>query len=230
MRRFDLVVFDWDGTLVDSTGAIVEAIQAAAVDLGLPMPTREQASWVIGLGLLQAVSHACPTIQRDQIAAFVERYRFHYLRRDGELQMFAGVPALLQRLDAAGVPIAVATGKSRVGLNRALERTGLGRLFATTRCADEGAPKPDPWMLRDICDELGVPAPRAVMVGDTTHDVQMAQSAGAASVGVLYGAHDRATLAAAQPDALAESVPDVERWLRERLALQPLASGDAAGG
>jgi phosphoglycolate phosphatase len=219
MRRFDLVVFDWDGTIVDSTSAIVEAIQAAAVDLGLPMPTREQASWVIGLGLMQAIYHACPTIARNQIASFVDRYRVHYLRRDGELRVFEGIPALLAGLGDADVPIAVATGKSRVGLDRALAQTGLARVFVTTRCADEGEPKPAPWMLLDICEELGVDPARAVIIGDTSHDVEMAHSAGAASVAVLYGAHDLPTLQAARPHALAATVSEVDRWLRRSLAL-----------
>lgn len=219
MRDFELVVFDWDGTIVDSTGAIVEAIQAAAVDLGLPMPSRERASWVIGLGLVDAIAHACPTLERERVADFVDRYRVHYLRRDRDLLLFEHVRPMLARFDAAGVPLAVATGKSRVGLNRALEQTGFQRLFTTTRCADEGEPKPHPWMLNDICEELDIEPARVVMVGDTTHDIEMAHAAGAASIGVSYGAHDIETLQAASPHALVGSVPELERWLAPRIGL-----------
>lgn len=215
MSRFDLVVWDWDGTIVDSIGAVTDAIVGAAADLALPVPTRDQARWVIGLGLLDAIHHAVPSIRRDQIPAFIERYRVHYLRRDAELPVFDGVDSLLRGLDAAGVPLAVATGKSRVGLNRALVQTGLAPRFAATRCADEGAPKPDPWMLRDLSATLQVEPRRMVMIGDTTHDLQMARAAGAAAVAVLYGAHDARSLRDARPDAVAESVPELADWLAD---------------
>jgi phosphoglycolate phosphatase len=213
MRRFDLVVWDWDGTVVDSTGAIADAIIGAAGDLGLPAPSEHDARWVIGMGLLEAIHHAVPAIRREQVPAFVERYRVHYLRRDATLKVFEGIPELLRGLDAAGVPLAVATGKSRAGLNRALAQTGLGRRFAATRCADEGAPKPDPWMLRDLGETLMTPTDRMVMIGDTTHDVGMAQAAGSASVAVLYGAHEPDTLRAIGPDALLGSVGELADWL-----------------
>ena len=213
MRRFDLVVWDWDGTIVDSTAAIADAITGAAADLGLPIPTAAQARWVIGMGLLEAIHHAVPAIRREQVPAFLERYRAHYLRRDPELKVFDGIPEILRGLDAAGVPLAVATGKSRVGLNRALVQTGLGPRFLSTRCADEGAPKPDPWMLQDLSEVLQIPTRRMVMVGDTTHDVGMARAAGAASVAVLYGAHDPESLAASEPEATVASVSELAEWL-----------------
>lgn len=213
MRRFDLVVWDWDGTVVDSTAAIADAITGAAADLGLPVPTPAQARWVIGMGLLEAIHHAVPAIRREQVPAFLERYRAHYLRRDPELAVFDGIAEILRGLDAAGVPLAVATGKSRVGLNRALVQTGLGPRFLATRCADEGAPKPDPWMLRDLSEVLQIPTERMVMIGDTTHDVGMAQAAGAASVAVLYGAHDPESLSEIGPDAIVASVPELADWL-----------------
>jgi len=229
MRRFDLVVWDWDGTVVDSTGAIADAIIGAAGDLGLPVPSEHDARWVIGMGLLEAIHHAVPAIRREQVPAFVERYRVHYLRRDATLKVFEGIPELLRGLDAAGVPLAVATGKSRVGLNRALAQTGLGRRFAATRCADEGAPKPDPWMLRDLGETLMTPTDRMVMIGDTTHDVGMAQAAGSASVAVLYGAHEPDALRAIGPDALLGSVGELADWLAaaccvERSLLGPVSA------
>jgi phosphoglycolate phosphatase len=220
MRRFDLVVWDWDGTVVDSTGAIADAIVGAAADLGLPVPTEHEARWVIGMGLLEAIHHAVPAIRREQVPAFVERYRVHYLRRDATLKMFDGIPELLRGLDAAGVPLAVATGKSRAGLNRALVQTGLGPRFAATRCADEGAPKPDPWMLRDLGETLMTPTDRMVMIGDTTHDVGMAQSAGASSVAVLYGAHEPDALRASAPDALIGSVGELADWLADACGVE----------
>jgi phosphoglycolate phosphatase len=220
MRRFDLVVWDWDGTIADSIGAVADAIIGAATDLDLPVPTVHQARWVIGLGLLEAIHHAVPAIRREQVPAFIERYRVHYLKRDAELKVFEGIPELLRGLDACGVPLAVATGKSRAGLNRALVQTGLGPRFTLTRCADEGVPKPDPWMLRDLGEVLQVAPERMVMIGDTTHDVAMARSAGAASVAVLYGAHDPQALRESAPGAIVGSVAELADWLAQTCAVE----------
>jgi len=229
MRRFDLVVWDWDGTIVDSIGAVTDAIRGAAADLGLPVPEPERARWVIGMGLLEAIHHAVPSIRHEQVPAFIERYRVHYLRRDAELQVFDGVVDLLRGLDAAGLMLAVATGKSRVGLNRALVYTGLGPRFVATRCADEGAPKPDPWMLRDLSETLMVEPGRMVMIGDTTHDLSMARSAGAAAVAVLYGAHEPDALRAAGPDAALGSVVALADWLAGVCAVDRALLGPSGG-
>ena len=227
MRRFELVVWDWDGTIIDSIGAVSDAIIGAAADLELPVPTPQQARWVIGLGLLEAIHHAVPAIRREQVPAFIERYRVHYLRRDAELKVFEGIPELLRGLDAAGVPLAVATGKSRAGLNRALLTTGLGPRFIATRCADEGVPKPDPWMLRDLGETLQIDPARMVMIGDTTHDIGMAKAAGASSVAVLYGAHDPDALHAIAPDAIVQSVPALADWLAGACQVAPECLGGA---
>lgn len=200
----DLVVFDFDGTLFDSTHAIALAIRAAAVDLGLPEPTHERASHVIGLGLADALRHAVPTLAPEQVPAYVERYRYHWFRRQGALVPFEGIEPLLDELAGWDVPLAIATGKSRIGLNRALEQIAWSRRFVTTRCADEGEPKPHPWMLIDIGAETGIPPARMVMVGDTTHDLEMAHSAGAPAVAVTYGAHSADQLRAAEPAAMAD--------------------------
>ena len=217
-RRYRLVVFDWDGTLVDSTAAIVHAIRASAADLGLPVPSREQASHVIGLGLLDAIHRAVPSIEREQVPLYVQRYRYHYLKEDAALEAFEGVPALLDELADAGAWLAVATGKSRVGLNRALDQMGWTGRFLTTRCADEGIPKPDPWMLRDICEELGLEAAEALMIGDTTHDLGMARAAGSDAVAVTYGAHPREELAREPALAVVDSVAELRDallgWIR----------------
>lgn len=230
MRRFDLIVWDWDGTIVDSVGAVTDAIVGAAADLGLPTPPRERARWVIGLGLLEAIRHAVPSIRREQVPAFVDRYRVHFLRRDGELPVFSGIAELLRGLDASGVPLAVATGKSRAGLNRALAQTGLGPRFVATRCADEGAPKPDPWMLRDLAESLGTEPSRMVMIGDTTHDLEMARAAGTSAVAVLYGAHDADALRAACPDAAVASVAVLADWLADQCGLPRPLLGPLPGG
>lgn len=218
MARFELVVFDWDGTLMDSTAAIVEAIQRAAADLSLPVPNARQAAYVIGLGLHDALRHAVPELQPTMLPAFVERYRHHYLRRDAQLGLFAGVREMLGWLRSHSTVVsAVATGKSRIGLERAFDATGLRSMFVASRCADEGLPKPDPWMLRDLCEQLAVPPERAVMIGDTTHDLDMAHAAGAQGVGVTYGAHQPDALSARRPIALLGSVSQLHDWLREQL-------------
>ncbi|MCD6733275.1 MAG: HAD-IA family hydrolase [Burkholderiaceae bacterium] len=216
-QRFRLVVFDWDGTLIDSTAAIVHAIRASAADLGLPVPTREQASHVIGLGLFEAIRAAVPTIDRDRMPAYIERYRHYYLRRDPDLAPFDGVPQLLSELADSGAWLAVATGKSRVGLNRALDQMGWTARFLTTRCADEGAPKPDPWMLRDIGDELGIDPSAMVMVGDTTHDLGMARAAGASAIAVAYGAHPREALETEPALAIVDTVSELREMLLARV-------------
>ena len=194
MSAFDLLVFDWDGTLFDSTGAIVEAMQLASGDVGLPVPTRQAASYVIGLGLSDALRHAIPQIKPEQVPRLIERYRHHYSIRSGQIILFEGIRDLIVQLHAKGVRLAVATGKSRVGLNEALRQSGLGAYFEATRCADEGMPKPDPWMLNDLGLETGVDPSRMLMIGDTTHDLDLARNAGSEFCGVTYGAHDAQAL------------------------------------
>jgi phosphoglycolate phosphatase len=139
------------------------------------------------------------------------------LRRDAQLEPFEGVPQLLGELADNGAWLAVATGKSRAGLNRALDQMGWTGRFLTTRCADEGAPKPDPWMLRDICDELGLGVSEALMVGDTTHDLGMARAAGAAAIAVTYGAHPREALEAEPALAVVDSVVELREALLARV-------------
>jgi phosphoglycolate phosphatase len=214
---YELVVFDWDGTMVDSTRAITDSMREAAKDLGLPVPSVERARHVIGMGLLEAIHYAVPGIERAALPKFVERYRAHYLQEDAFLKPFDGIPALLQELEDAGVMLAIATGKSRAGLDRALTRTGWGRHFMATRTGDEGAPKPDPWMLADLCSVLSTPPERVVMIGDTTHDLGMARAAGTAAVAVTYGAHPEAELRAMSPAACVHTVSELREWLLPRL-------------
>ncbi len=213
LDRFDLVVFDWDGTLSDSPAAIVRAIQDAAADLGLPVPDDATASHVIGLGLHEALARAVPDLPPARVAEYSARYRVHYLAREDQLTLFPGARELIAALRGAGVPLAIATGKSRHGLQRALRQVGLADAFEATRCADQTHPKPHPAMLLELTAELMVEPARTLMVGDTTHDLQMAAAAGTASVGLTQGAHPSEALAACAPTMLFDSLADLHRWL-----------------
>ncbi len=214
-KQFDLIVFDWDGTLMDSTATIVASMQAAARDLGLPVPDVRAASYVIGLGLQDAMQRAMPDLDPTAYPRMVERYRHHYLSQDHSLTLFDGVRDMLADLAAQGYFLAVATGKSRVGLNRALNTAGLMSVFDSTRCADETFSKPHPAMLQEITRELGQDLRRTVMIGDTTHDLQMAGNAGAAAISVHFGAHPREELLAMSPMFGADSIPELHAWLSE---------------
>ncbi len=213
LRQFDLVVFDWDGTLMDSTVAIVRSIQAAAVDLGLPEPPQERARHVIGLGLGDALRHVVPELDAVQATQFAARYRHHYFTYEDQLGLYAGAHELLKAIADSGVGLAVATGKSRLGLVRALKATGLESRFAATRCADQTHSKPHPAMLQELMQELQTTPERTLMVGDTTHDLTMARAAGTPAVGITHGAHTVDQLRALAPAALVNSLPELEQWL-----------------
>jgi len=215
-KQFDLIVFDWDGTLMDSTATIVKSIQAAARDIGLPVPSREAAAHVIGLGLTEAMQTVLgPDLEPKMYQRMVERYRHHYLTKDEELTLFDGVEDMLHELSQQGYFLAVATGKSRVGLNRALNAAKLLSTFDATRCADETFSKPHPAMLQELTRELGQDLKRTVMIGDTTHDLLMAQNAGSAGIAVEYGAHPVDQLTACRPVFSAKTVPELHQWLNE---------------
>lgn len=211
-RHYELVIFDWDGTLMDSAGAIVYALQAAAVDIGVEPPSEAAARHIIGLGLGDALRHALPNLPEASYGALSERYRRHYLSRDNELVLFDGVQALLDGLAEAQIPLAIATGKSRAGLDRALALTGIGPRFLASRCADECHSKPHPQMLEELMDEFGVMPDRVVMIGDTSHDLNMARNARVDGVAVTYGAHPAESLLALQPVFCADSVAALHAW------------------
>jgi len=213
-KRFDLLVFDWDGTLMDSAAAIVHAIQSAARDLGVEAPPEARARHVIGLGLSDALRHAVPDLPETRYPERVERYRHHYLSRDRELTLFAGAGELIADLAAAGFMLAVATGKSRLGLDRALAVSGLGPYFHDSRCADECHSKPHPQMLEELMLAFAVAPERTLMIGDTTHDLQMAKNAGVASLAVAYGAHPPEALDALEPLARLHAVAELRQWLQ----------------
>ena len=211
--NFDLVVFDWDGTLFDSTALIARCIQDACADLGIPVPSDERASYVIGMGLIQALEYAAPDLPRDRYPALGERYRHHYFARQHEIVFFEGTLPMLQALKTRGHLLAVATGKSRRGLDDALNASALHGLFDATRTADETASKPDPRMLVELMDEFQVVPERTLMIGDTTHDLQLARNAGTASVGVSFGAHDAATFDGYGTRHVAQTTADLHAWL-----------------
>ena len=212
-RQFDLIAFDWDGTLFDSTQIIVRCIQAAVKDVGGTVPTDEAAGYVIGLGLAQALAHAAPDVPKDKYPLLGERYRHHYQLHAHDLSLFEGVLPLLAELKARGYLLAVATGKSRHGLDESLQTSQLKGVFDASRTADKTAGKPDPKMLHELMSQLGTAAPRTLMVGDTTHDLQMALNAGCPSLGVSYGAHEPSAFAALKPLYIAHSVRDMRDWL-----------------
>ena len=212
-RNFDLIAFDWDGTLFDSTQIIVRCIQAAVRDVGGTVPTDKAAGYVIGLGLMQALAHAAPDVPQDKYPALGERYRHHYQAHANDLSLFVGVLPLLEALKARGHLLAVATGKSRHGLDESLHSVELKGMFDGSRTADKTAGKPDPRMLHELMAEFGVAPERVLMVGDTTHDLQMALNAGCPSVGVSYGAHEPDAFVALRPRFVAHSVQDLHDWL-----------------
>lgn len=214
-RRFDLLVFDWDGTLVDSTAHIVHSIRSACADLALPVPLPKDASHVIGLGLHDALAYVLPGLDESRYLEVADRYRFHFLQGDQHVAAFSGVINGLAQLENEGFMLAVATGKSRRGLDRSLDVLALGSRFVATRCADEGLPKPNPDMLQHLMRDQGVHARRTLMIGDTTHDLQMAINAGTAAVAVAYGAHPREALEQLAPLACLNSFGDLLLWLNE---------------
>ena len=213
-RTFELVVFDWDGTLMDSESRIVTCMQRAASQVGVAVPDNAAARDVIGLGLIEAVQRLFPVADAPAVAALVDAYRAHWLGDEVvPAPMFAGAGEMIERLFDAGVLLAVATGKSRRGLDKALEESGLGRFFHATRCADEAFSKPHPQMLQDILTDLDTTAGRAVMVGDTEYDMQMARNAGVSAVAVSHGVHAPSRLLANGADACFDDLFQLSDWL-----------------
>ena len=212
-RRFDLIAFDWDGTLFDSTKIIVRCIQRAVVDVGGAMPSDKDASYVIGMGLMQALAHAAPDVPKEKYPELGARYRHHYTAHQNDIALFDGVLALLEELKARHHWLAVATGKSRRGLDEALGSVQLKGMFDGSRTADETAGKPHPMMLHELMSEFGTEPQRTLMIGDTTHDLQMAVNAGCASVGVSYGAHEPGDFHALKPLFVAHTVAELRAWL-----------------
>ena len=211
--NFDLIAFDWDGTLFDSTQIIVRSIQLAVADVGGTVPSNEAASYVIGLGLMEALAHAAPDVPQARYPELGKRYRHHYAVHQNDITLFEGVVPLLLDLKERGHLLTVATGKSRRGLDEALQAVELKGCFDSSRTADETAGKPHPRMLHELMSEFGVKPERTLMIGDTTHDLQMALNAGCASVGVSYGAQEPSAFEPLKPRVVAHSVQELQRWL-----------------
>ncbi|MGY8624684.1 HAD-IA family hydrolase [Chromobacterium violaceum] len=217
MREYDLVVFDWDGTLMDSTAHIVNAIQQACRDLALPVPGREAASHVIGLRLAEAMQQFCPPDQATRLPNLVDAFRRRYQADLDRVTLFDAARDTLEAIRASGAFVAIATGSSRAGLDRALAAAGIGELFDATRTVDECHSKPHPDMLLQLTAYFGVECRRAVMVGDTSHDLLMALNAGSHGVGISHGAHGSEELTRCQPRAIVHSLPELSSWLLPRL-------------
>jgi len=213
VSRHELVVFDWDGTLMDSTHVIAASLRAACADVGIAVPSEADARYVIGLGLEDTFNRVAPTLDADGRRRLSERYRHHFLAREGEAPLYEGVVEMLSDLHSRGRRLAVATGKARRGLERALDATGLRRWFEATRCADEGFAKPHPDMLLMLLDITGVTPGQAVMVGDTTHDLELAANAGIDAVAVSYGAHPTDLLETRPAMARCDTVRELHEWL-----------------
>lgn len=212
-KRFELLVFDWDGTLMDSADVIVASVQGAFRDLGYAPPAAEAARHIIGLGLTEAIQALHPGLDSITHERLAERYRHHFIGRDQAIPLFDGVGDGIRALRDAGFTLAVATGKSRRGLDRVLRSSGLGTYFHASRCADECFSKPHPQMLLELLEETGVAPERALMIGDTAHDLQMARNANVAAIGVAYGAHPREALLEHAPLALFDDYGALQRWL-----------------
>ena len=211
--RYPLIVFDWDGTLFDSAGNIVISIQAAVADMGAKVPSDAAARHVIGLDLQTALQTVAPELPLHRLPLLAQAYREHYRTRQHEITLFPGIADMLHALKARGHLLAIATGKSRTGLNEALHSVGLQSMFDATRTADQTAGKPDPLMLNELMDELNTAPVQTLMVGDTTHDLLMAHHAACPAVAVTYGAHDSCGLANMRPVHIAASVSELHQWL-----------------
>lgn len=212
-----VVIFDWDGTLIDSAGKIISCMQQAARDADLVPPADESVRNIIGLGLDLAIERLYPAEAERKRAEVREHYSRNFIAADrSPCDFFPGVRDLLASLQEKGVQLAVATGKSRKGLSRVLGNLEMETFFAATRCADETASKPDPLMLHELCEEFAIRPKEAVMVGDTEYDLEMAQRIGMPSVGVSYGAHAVERLVRWQPlqiiDAFAELEGVLDRY------------------
>lgn len=213
-QRYDLIVFDWDGTIMDSTGLIADCIQLAAQDMALPVPGVAEAKSIIGLGIHDSTRTLFPQLDEAARTQFALTYRRHYVPRDHEASLYAGIRELLTSLSAQERFLGVATGKPRAGLERAFGHTGIKPLFDFTRCADEGFPKPHPDMLFRLMEFASVTPVRTLMIGDTTHDIELARNAGVDALAVTYGAHSRRTLENCRPLALIDNVSELSAWIQ----------------
>ena len=209
-----LIVFDWDGTLMDSAAHIVNCLQNAITELSLEPKTSDELKNIIGLGLREALFALYPQATDEELTALVDRYRKHFFDpQTAPCELFTGARELVEELYAKDYFLAVATGKGRNGLDKVLKETGMGEFFPITRCADETHSKPHPQMMLDIIDYYGIEANEAIMIGDTEYDLQMANNAAAHSVAVTYGVHEKQRLLDCKPLTCLDSINDLHQWL-----------------
>ncbi|MDX1390791.1 MAG: HAD-IA family hydrolase [Rheinheimera sp.] len=209
-NKVSLVIFDWDGTVMDSVGRIVSSMRAAALKSELMVPSEFAVKQIIGLSLDPAFDTLFPGVDQSKRQQLFAHYRDHYVLHDTTpTPLFAGVEQVLQQLKDNNVKLAVATGKQRRGLARMFAETGLEKYFDTSRCADEAQSKPHPDMLQQILQQLDIAAEQAVMVGDTSHDMKMAQAIAMPRIGVTHGVHDRLVLSQFAPKAIIDSIPEL---------------------
>lgn len=211
--QFDLIVWDWDGTLADSTGMIARAIVKAAEQVGLPALMMDQARDVIGLGLRDAIYTLFPDITNQKAQDLTKQYTINYYAAEEDVMLFDGAVALISELNRKGYKQAVATGKGRKGLNIALQRSGIAKYFHDTRTADECFSKPHPQMLDELMDSLVVTPERTLMIGDTTYDMQMAKNADTQCLAVTFGAHSAEKLLSFHPKGIFNTFQDLSAWL-----------------
>ncbi len=213
VKNYDLIVFDWDGTLANSTQLIVDAICQASVDVGLTMPSQQAASSIIGLGFREAVYELFGRIPDSLLNQITSRYTLYYGAGENDIPLFDGAQQIIEHLSGRGVQLGVATGKGRAGLNRALDRSGVKHHFMATRTVDECFSKPHPQMLQEMIEQAMTVPERTLMVGDTSFDLQMAQNAGVSAIGVTFGAHPKQRLLAHQPIACFDEFGQLTQWL-----------------
>ena len=216
-KRYDLIVFDWDGTVMDSTAVIAGSIQAACRDLGLPVPSDEAARHVIGMGLRDALQYAVPDASEDMYDQLVASYRRHFLAQDASIPLYPGARETIAELRDNGISLAIATGKSRNGLDRALHSSNMSSYFHASRTADETFSKPHPAMLLELMDELAIKPERTLMVGDTTHDLQMAANAKVDALALTHGAHPEEHLSMLKTVAMLGNFDELRGWLAENV-------------
>ena len=214
LQHYELVIFDWDGTLMDSVARIVSSMQAAARKTELVVPDVEQIKNIIGLSLPKAINVLFPSCDAQQAETVIAEYKHHYIAEDKTpTPLFDNAIELLSDLRANNKLLAVATGKARNGLERVWEISDTKHFFHTSRCADDALSKPDPEMLVSILSELSIPADKAIMIGDTSYDLEMAHNAGVASIGVTYGVHNKDVLASYQPKVIVDTLKELQTLL-----------------
>lgn len=213
MKPYQLIIFDWDGTLMDSTQHIINCMQLGIEQLDLPRLSDSTVSHIIGLGLNEAVYTLYPDLDDATRQELGQRYSQNWLSSNYEAPLFDNAQNLIKQLNDQELFLGVATGKSRRGLDKVLTSSALGQFFHATRCVDECHSKPHPQMVEELMDYLGVEPDQTLMIGDTSHDLQMAHNAGAHSLGISHGAHDRQSLQACQPQAIVNNLFEVEQWL-----------------